>query len=167
MLKFLTYNTLFFLVLMVSLSCTNSGNHQEEYIPILHTDRVKVIRVPETKRETPNSSSRYQVVTYTTGVGKWSFLQYPWEESHMDHPEFEYIFYYAGKDTSGLKEWMSSSQFPYPILFDSEGEFKKANIRDNSLTSISFVVKDGDIIEFSNPSLKNFDEVLTALYDEN
>ena len=151
---------------MVSFSCTSSGSSQEEYIPMLHTDRVKEIRVPETKRDSPNTSARYQVVTYTKGVGKWSSLHHPWEESHVDHPEFEYIFYYAGKDTIRLKEWMSSSQFPYPILLDIEGEFGEGNIRDKALTSISFVVKDGDIIVFSSPVNKNFDKILTDLSAE-
>ncbi|WP_192347826.1 hypothetical protein [Algoriphagus sp. Y33] len=123
--------------------------------------------MPETKYHLGSTEGIYQVVTYTTSFSKWSFLNYAWEESHDDHPEFDLIFYYSGSDTTGLKEWMSSNDFPYPILFDIEGEFRKGNIRDNNLTNISFVVRDGEIIDFSNPSLKNFDETLTALSAEN
>ncbi|MEP0711222.1 hypothetical protein [Algoriphagus sp.] len=61
---------------------------------------------------------------------------------------------------------MSSSQFPYPLLLDIEGEFGEGNIRDKAITSISFVVKDGDIITFSGPISKNFDKIASDLSAE-
>lgn len=132
--------------------CGPGGNLK----PLHHTRNVKVLMAPDTKFEVPDISNRFQVVTFTASFNQWSFLNSPWEATQPDFPEVEYIFYYSGDDTTGLKKWMAQNKFAYPILFDYTGEFREKNIKGD-LTNISFVVKDGkkvDLAQAANPTYK-------------
>lgn len=143
------------LALMIG-ACSGKGGSDTKLKPLHHTRNVKVLMVPDTKFEVPDISNRYQVVTFTASFNQWSFLNSPWEASQADFPEVEYIFYYSGDDTTGLKKWMVQNKFAYPILFDYTGEFREKNVKGD-LTNISFVVKDGkkvDLAQAANPTYK-------------
>jgi len=152
--KFQRFSSL--LCLPLIWACSGKGGSSSDGNPLHHTTNVKVLTVSESKFQVPDIKSRYQVVTFTTSFNEWSFLNSPWEKSQSDFPEVEYIFYYSGEDTVGLKEWMGKNKFAYPILFDYTGECWENNI-EGILTNISFVVKDGmvvDLAQAANPTYK-------------
>jgi hypothetical protein len=163
MLRFRRYNVL---LLVLSLwGCSDMHDSDRKLSPLIHTQNIIVLTVSETKFQVPDLKSRYQVVTFTTRFNEWSFLNSPWEKSQSDFPEVEYIFYYSGKDTVGLKEWMVKNKFTYPILFDYTGEGWENNI-EGKLTNISFVVKDGKIVDLSNAGRPDFEEILNGMISD-
>jgi hypothetical protein len=149
------------LALMIG-ACSGKDGSDTKLKPIHHTRNVKVLMVPKTKFKTPDIASKYQVVTFTSSFNEWSLLNLAWEESQADFPEVEYLFYYSGNDTVGLKSWMARQAFAYPILYDYKEEFRRENIKDG-LTNISFVVKDGEIVDLSNAGRPDFKEILTGM----
>lgn len=160
MLKFQSYSVL---LLVLSLwGCSDKGASDRKLEPIVHTQNIILLSVPETKFEIPDIASKYQVVTYTSSFNEWSLLNLAWEESRADFSEVEYIFYYSGNDTVGLKNWMEQQSFAYPILYDYMGEFRSENIK-GGLTNISFVVKDDEIVDLSNAGRPDFKEILNGM----
>src|SRR5690606_10012818 len=160
MLKFQSYSILFLGVLFWN--CSHKRDSDAKLDPLHHTRNVVVLSVQETKFVAPDIASKYQVVTFTSSFNEWSFLNLAWEEGKVDFPEVEYIFYYSGNDTVGLKNWMEQKLFAYPILHDYKGEFRRENIK-GELTNISFVVKDGGKVALSNPGLPDFKDILKGM----
>jgi hypothetical protein len=163
MLKFRRYSVL---LLVLSLwGCSDRHGSGRKLSPLIHTQNVIVLTVSETKFQVPDLKSRYQVVTFTTRFNEWSLLNLAWEESQANFPEVEYVFYYSGNDTVGLKNWMVQQSFAYPILYDYKGEFRRENIK-GGLTNISFVVKDGKIVDLSNAGRPDFEEILNGMISD-
>jgi hypothetical protein len=163
MLRFRRYNVL---LLVLSLwGCSDRHDSDRKLSPLIHTQNVIVLTVSETKFQVPDLKSRYQVVTFTTRFNEWSLLNLAWEESQANFPEVEYVFYYSGNDTVGLKNWMVQQSFAYPILYDYKGEFRRENIK-GGLTNISFVVKDGKIVDLSNAGRPDFEEILNGMISD-
>ncbi|MDO9554761.1 hypothetical protein [Rhodonellum sp.] len=160
------FNPTLILVCCLFLKCGSVENNKIGGNPIYHAQNFRAIVVPQTKHKIPSTNGQHQIVTYTTSLTKWSFLNFAWEEYIVNHPEIDFIFYYSGADTVALKEWLSLNKFSSPVLFDIDGEFKRDNIKDKKLTSISFVVKKGSIIDFSNPSQPDFEKVLRELLSQ-
>ncbi|MBN7813286.1 hypothetical protein J0A68_20195 [Algoriphagus sp. H41] len=160
--KFLRFNPLLCLPLICA--CSGEGGRSSDHTPLHHSPNVKVLTVSATKFEVPDIDSRFQVVTFAANFTEWSFLNSPWEKSQADFPEVEYIFYYSGDDTVGLKEWMVENKFAYPIFHDYKGEFKELNIVDKKLTSISFLVKDGKQLGLGHAANPTYKEKLKRAF---
>lgn len=161
--KYLISNIILSSLLFLTLSCNFQGTNSEGYVPMHHTDDVKPLTIQNTRFENPKTDGRSQIVTYTASLTQWSFLNLDWEDHVLNFPEIDFIFYHYGTDTTVLKEWMIQNDFPFPIFYDYKGDFKKKNIKDKDLKSITFIVKNGSIIDLSNPGKKNFKEILTNL----
>lgn len=147
-----------FILLFIAIGCKTESKQN-----IVHIENLEVITNEHTQKfDKAWFNSEKQVVIYASHLGEFSMFNQNWKPFIIENPEIKFIFYYSGKNKNRLQEWMNSQKFPSPILFDPDKLFYESNIT-SKVSSICFLVNDGEIISLSNPTFPEFQERLDEL----
>lgn len=130
---------------------------------IQHFKEAEVINTPQGPRFDPIwFNAKYQVIAYTESVVGFSIITFDWNPYFENNPEIEFIFYYSGKDREELVEWMKTTGFRRPVLYDPEKVFYSNNVIGDT-KSIVFNTENGVVQFLENPSFSNYQNFLDQL----
>jgi|GEM_PF-1565609 len=154
-----------FCYLLISTTGCNSNKSGKDGKEMIFPTDLNVIEVSDSvKFDTSWFDSKYKVAVYMNKVGR-SITNLDWQPAISNNKEVAFLFYISEKDTSKLIRQLKENNFSHPVLHDPNKEFYKLNVSDE-VSFISFLVKNNQFVEMSNPSLSNFQKRLDALTKE-